>query len=839
MNYNWLAKMAWRDSRKNRKRLFLFMSSIVLGIAALVAINSFGENMKAEIDMEARELLGADLEVRSGEVFKEELYQFFDSLNMEMTKEVNFASMVYFPKSGGSRLVYVRAVEEKYPFYGKMESLPEKAADVFVENKSALVDQTLLLQYNAEVGEEVKIGKVTFDIEGSLIKVPGQSKISSSVAPSVFIPMSRLDETGLIQLGSRINHVLYIKYPEAFNPEQFEQIIKPRLEEMDLRFDDVKERKEELGDTFSDLTGFLNLTAFIALLLGCIGVASSVHIYMKEKVQSVAILRCLGAQGKDGVGIFLIQIIAMGFLGSLIGALLGLIIQFFLPLLLMDFLPFEVGISISWPSILQGILLGVVISALFALLPLMQVRKISPLKVLRASYENPEKDNLPSLIYGLIGLFILLFSWLQLHDFLKALLFTVALFVAALILSGMAGLVMFLVRKYFPNKSSFIWRQGLSNLFRPNNQTRILIITIGLGTALISTLFLSQEVLLDKVKFSAEGSNSPNMVLFDIQTSQLDSVVSETKEHNLPIIRKVPVVAMRMHTLKGESVDILREDTTDNIKDWVLRREYRVTYRDSLIDSETIVEGKWQPKVKNRGDSILISISEGMAEDMDAQIGDPISFNVQGAIIHGYIGSIRKIDWQRVQMNFMVVFPSGVLEKAPKFHVLLTRFNSEEQSANYQQAMVQDFPNISILDLNLILETLDEVLGQVSFVIRFIAFFSIITGVLVLIGSVRISKFQRMFESVLLRTMGASRKQIVRITLVEYFLLGSLAALTGIIISLLTSWALAIFQFDTSFVPDFVPLLITYLSITALTVIIGLSSSSELLKKPPLEILRE
>ena len=827
--------MAWRDSRKNRKRLLLFMSSIVFGIAALVAINSFGDNMKEKIDMEARNLLGADLEVRSSETFNEELYRFFDSLNMQMTKAVNFASMVYFPSSEGTRLVHVHAVEPEYPFYGKLESVPAKASETFVKNKNALVGQTLLLQYNAEVGEKVKIGEVNLEIEGSLIKIPGQTSITTSIAPPVFIPLDKLHETGLIQMGSRINHVLYLKYPEGFDNQVFKNVIEPRLKELDLRYDDVAERKEELGDTFSDLTGFLNLTAFVALLLGCIGVASSVTIYMKEKVQTVAILCCLGAQGKDGVGIFLIQILTIGLIGSVIGAVLGIVMQFFLPNLLVGFLPFEVDVFPSWPSIFQGVVVGVVVSGLFALLPLMQIRKVSPLKALRTSFENPEKDKISGFIYSLFTLFVLLFSWLQLRDFLEAVIFTTTLLLAAVVLSAVAKLVIFLLRKYFPAKSSFIWRQGLSNLFRPNNQTSVLIITIGLGTALVATLFLSQGMLLDKVKFSAKEEGRPNMVLFDVQTSQLDSVISETKKHNLSIVREVPVVAMKMHSLRGQNVEVLKKDTTDKIENWVLRREYRVTYRDSLIDSETIAEGKWQPQA---GDSIMISISEGMAEDMDARIGDPISFNVQGAIIDGYIGSIRKIDWQRVQTNFMVVFPSGVLEKAPKFHVILTRFDTKEQSANFQQEMVQVFPNISIIDLNLILETLEGVLSQVSFVIRFIAFFSIITGLIVLIGSVRISKIQRLFESVLLRTMGANRKQIVRINLVEYFLLGSLASLTGIIIALLSTWALAIFQFDTLFIPDVLPLLITYLSITALTVIIGMGNSRELLKKPPLEVLR-
>lgn len=839
MKYPWLLKMAWRDSRKNKRRLFLFMSSIVLGIAALVAINSFGINMKAQINAEARELLGADLEVRSTEAISDELKSYFDSLGMQMTEEVNFASMVFFPKNEGTRLIHVRAVDSDFPFYGKIESQPLDAAKTFNKNQSTLVDQTLLMQFNADIDDSVKIGEETFYIEGSIIKVPGQSRISTAVAPPVFIPLSHLEKTGLIQIGSRINYKLYLKYPPNFDPVIFKNNIQPKLEKMDLRFDDVEERKKDLGDSYADLSGFLNLTAFIALLLGCIGVASSVHIYIKEKLMSVAILRCLGVQGKDAVKIFLVQIFFMGLIGSTLGSLLGTFIQFFLPQLFADFLPFDVEMSLSWHSILQGIVLGSIVSILFALIPLLQIRKVSPLKALRASYESPEKDYWPYLIYGLIVLFIYLFSLMQLRDWLDALFFSLSLIFAAAVLTATASLAMWMIRKFFPLKSSFIWRQGLSNLYRPNNQTRVLLISIGLGTTLITTLFLSQDLLLDKVKFSAAEENRPNMVLFDIQSGQLDSVIGLTKEHHLPIIREVPVVAMRLHTLNGVNVDLLKEDTTDNIKDWVLKREYRVTYRDSLIDSEKLLEGNLQAEVNKPDKSIFVSISQSLAEDMDAKVGDPLSFNVQGAIINCYVGSIRKIDWQRVQTNFLVVFPRGVLETAPKFHVILTRFESKEQSAAYQQAMVKTFANISIIDLNLILKTVDEVLGKLSFVIRFMAFFSIFTGILVLIGSVMISKFQRIYESVLLRTMGANRKQILRINLVEYFLLGSLASLTGILLALLTTWALAYFRFESTFTPDIWPLTLTYLSITALTIIVGLSNSREVLNKPPLEILRE
>ena len=829
--------MAWRDSRRNRSRLLLFMSSIVLGIAALVAINSFGDNMQGDIEGEAKKLLGADLVVESRFPFSEEVLQRLDSLAEQQSEEVSFASMVLFPKNDGSRLVQVRALEGDFPYYGAIETTPAPAGATFQEQQSALADNTLMLQFDEVVGDSIKVGNLTFPISGSISKVPGQPGIAATVAPPVYIPLSSLEASGLLQKGSRVNYKRYVKFADGTDVEALvERQIKPLLEKEDVRFDTVEERKQEIGDNYSNLTGFLNLVAFVALLLGCLGVASAVHIYIKEKMISVAILRCLGGQGQQGFTIFLIQIVVMGLVGSVLGALLGTLVQFVLPQVFADFLPVEVNVAVSWSAVVQGVLIGAIVSVLFALLPLIAVRNISPLRTIRASYEEAESpDRWRYIISGLIVLFVGLFSYWQLRSVREALFFTLGMIIAFAVLWGMARLLMWAVRRYFPVSWSYLWRQSLSNLYRPNNQTLVLIVTIGLGTALISMLFFVQDLLLEKVELSS-SENQPNMVLFDIQSSQEDSLVQLTHAYDLPILQQVPVVTMRLEGLKNRTAAQIKEDTTDQVERWVLNREYRVTYRDSLINSEALVQGTWTGVA---GDSILVSLEEGLAESMQVGLGDQVTFNVQGAVMDTYVGSIRKVDWQRVQTNFLVVFPTGVLERAPQFHVLITRVESDQQAAQFQQAVVKGFPNVSVIDLKLILKTIDEIISKISFVIRFMAFFSIITGIIVLIGSVIISKYQRIQESVLLRTIGANRRQILSINALEYFFLGSLAALTGVFIALVGSWALAQFSFEVPFTPSVGPVLIAYLIITALTMLIGLSNSRSILNNPPLEVLRK
>lgn len=838
INFRWLLLMAWRDSRRNRSRLFLFISSIILGIAALVAIYSFEYNLRQDMDGQAKSLLGADLVIETNRTVKNEALPMLMSLGDELSEERTFASMIYFPKSQGTRLVNVRALKGAYPYYGEIETDPISASRAFRDGQQALVDKTLMLQFDAKVGDSIKVGELTFLISGVLNKAPGQTGFAASVAPIVYIPLNYLDQTGLSQKGSRINYNFYYKFGNDVDVEKLVKKLEPRLEKAELDFETIESRKENTGRSFEDLTEFLALVAFVALLLGCIGVASAIHIYIREKINTIAVLRCLGASSKQAFIIYLIQIVGIGLIGSLIGALLGTFIQQFLPVVLKDFLPVEITASISWAAIAQGILLGLIISILFALLPLVSVRNISPLNTLRLSFQETSlfKDPVKWLVYILILLFVFVFTYLQIGSIRKAVYFTGGVLTAFIVLSALAYSMMWMARRFFPSSWSYLWRQGFANLFRPNNQTLILVVSIGLGTAFICTLFFVQGILINRVTMSS-SKNQPNMVLFDIQNDQVKAVSDLTKSMNLPVIQEVPIVNMRMTQIKGRNAASYKKDSTDWSVVRALEREYRVTYRDSLSDSEKILEGKWVGSVKP-GEPVYVSLEDGFARRIGVTIGDKLTFNVQGAPLTAIVGSTRKVDWNRIQTNFLLIFPSGVLEEAPQFHVLLTRVASNEVSANFQRTIVKTYPNISMIDLGLVLSVLDEILTKMGFVIRFMAAFSIVTGLIVLIASVLISKYQRIRESVLLRTLGASRKQILVITALEYFFLGALAAGAGIILSLIASWGLAKFSFETTFTPEMLPVVFLFLLITSLTVMIGLFNSRGILNKPPLEVLR-
>ena len=861
VSLSWLFLMAWRDSRRNRSRLFLFISSIILGIAALVATLSFGYNLREDIDQQAKALVGADLVIRGHGEMPVPIRSLLDSLRNRHSQECSFASMIYFIKGDGTRLVEVRALDGDYPFYGALGTTPVSAGLAFRDGREALVDKTLLLQFGARVGDSIKIGNLRLAIAGMLNKAPGRNELSTTMAPPVYIPFRYLSQAGLLQRGSRVEYQFYYQYDPSVDIEKFVAAVGPRLRKAGLGFETVESRKRRMSRIFDNFDQFLILTSFIALLLGCIGVASAVHIYIREKVPSIAILRCLGVKTRQAFLIYGIQVAGIGLIGSIAGAALGMVVQRLLPVVLKDLLPLEAGVRVSWGAIGQGITAGMVTSILFSLLPLLSIRYISPLYTLRRSVEPAVavRDPLKGVVYGVLLFFVTVFSFFQMHSWSKAVVFTGSIFAAFLLLAGVARLLMWGVRRLFPARWSYLWRQGFTNLYRPNNQTLILVITIGLGTTLIGTLYFVQDMLIDRVSLSS-GSSQGNMILFDIQTDQQEAVTDLAKQYRIAILDQVPIVTMRMAQLNGRAPDegageepvgkgADRPNQPDRpnqgdrsnrreLSRRVFESELRVTYRDSLVGSEKVVAGKLGAPVRSPQDIIYISLEEDYAQRLRVKVGDSIVFDVQGLPVSTIVGSLRQVDWRRMQTNFRIVFPTGVLEKAPQFHVLLTRVSSPELSARFQQAVVRSFPNVSVIDLGLILSVLDDVLGKIGFVIRFMAGFSMLTGLVVLIASVLISKYQRMQETVLLRTLGARRRQILIITALEYFFLGALAAATGILLSLSGSLALARYSFDSSFSPHLGVVALLFAGVCGLTILIGLYNSRSVLNKPPLEILR-
>jgi putative ABC transport system permease protein len=543
---------------------------------------------------------------------------------------------------------------------------------------------------------------------------------------------------------------------------------------------------------------------------------------------------------KQIISAFTLQIGMMGLTGAAIGTIIGLVLQSYLPLLFIEFLPFDIVQSISVPAILLGLFLGVTISVGFSILPLIGISSISPMLTLKSTEFSPLK-NLSALtkwstLIILFTVILILIAYI-IESFLAALFFSGGLIVSIALLWGTALLLMKTVKGLRLKSFSYVWRQGTANLFRPNNQTPMLLTTLGMGMLLIGTLYLSQEMLLDRISLQS-NEDLPNIVLYDIQSDQNSGVNEIINEQGGVILQNVPIISMRLNSWKGRSIGDVRSDTTINLSAWALRREYRVTYRDSLVESESLLEGEWIGEADGINSVVPISVAEQIKDDLDLAIGDSLSFNVQGVNVNTVIASFRDVDFQRPQPNFFILFPANVLENAPQFFATIVRTDTDEQAYTIQQEIVSDYPNISAIDLSIALQSVQEFLDKISMAIQFMALFSIITGLIVLASSISISRKQRTRESVLLRTLGAIKSQVTRIQTIEYVLLGLLATLTGLLLAFAASWSLAYFYFDLAFVPDVTAMLVLSLVIILAATLIGWTGSRHIFKKSPIDVLR-
>jgi len=828
--FAWLLLMAWRESRTHRLKLILFLSAIVIGVAAQVSISSLRDNLKVSIDSQSKELLGADLEVRHTAPFDSTLEDYLAQRFAPGADMIRFASMVR-ADSGFTRLSQIFATEAAYPFYGQIKTIPSLAYGDFQLGKGALIDQSVMDQFGLSVGDSLHIGLKSYAIVGGMTSIPGQAQAGSFFGPRIFIPLQGIEQTGLLERGSRVEYLRYFTYSPEDDPAEVRVALDSLRNVSSFGYDDVEERRSEVSSAIEQLSDFLNMIGFIALLLGGLGIGSSMFVYILEKVPQIAILKCIGVKGRDAILIFLIQSLVMGILGASGGALVGVGIQQLLPFLITDFLPVELELFVSWSSVSIGIFVGVLVTLLFAGLPLVDLTQISPLQTLRQSVikvdEALSKGRL--IVFGLLLSGIWLYGFWMLGSVEAASWFSLGVIVLSGIMVLISWGMMRLTRTFIRPSWSYDFHQGMSNLYRPQNQTTTLLLTFGLGITLISSLYLTQDLLLSALNFST-SDEIPNVAFYDIQSDQNDGVNAIINELDHTLLQNVPIVTMRLSGMGGKQVTEILADSNRTARRWALQREYRSTYRDQLIDTETLIEGEFIPEYQldlgNLSASLVpITVSSDLMDDLDASVGDTLVWNVQGIEISSYISGIREVNWDEPQPNFFVVFPNGVLNYAPQFFATTVRSPSRSEALVLQQRIVQQYPNISALDIGLLIESFRDFLNQITFVIQFIGLFSIITGLIVLAGAAASSRFQRLKEAQLLRVLGAQKPLIKRILFIEFFTIGSLSSILGIGLSLGVSYLIGFFVFDLVLDPRWLLIVSEIVIIVTLVTLVGAANS--------------
>jgi putative ABC transport system permease protein len=858
-----LAALAWRESRFARRRLLLFLSSIALGVAALVATQSFADSMAAGVREESRALLGADLALSSTQPFGEGTRALLDSLRaagVPVARVTSFASMALVERTGAARLAQVRAAEPGFPFHGAIVTAPEGAWPRLHAARHAIVDPALLTALDARVGDTIRLGAAAFTITAALERIPGEVGVQALFAPRVYIPAAHLAETALLGFGSRVEYDAFARMPDAA-AERLVEAYRPTLRAERVRARTAREQQAALQTALGRLSGFLALIGTFALLLGGIGVASAMTAYMARKRETVAALRCLGATAPQVFAVYLLQAVAMGLLGAAIGTLLGVSVQWVLPGLLADLLPVAVRPSPSLRAVALGLGIGVWTAAAFALLPLLATRTVSPLQALRRRVEpEPGRRDLASVLaWLLLGASVLGLIVLQARELRTGVVFAAGIAVTLLALWGVAVLAVGAARRVRPGALPYAVRQGIANLHRPGNQTRVVVLSLGFGVFLLAVVHLMQGNLLRPLR--VDPASQGNLLVFDVQPAQREGVEAILGTLGTRVLQDAAIVPMRIAAINGVPVQRLLPESgpggaaADGEEEgdarggppggpqpqgWALRREYRSTYRDTLVSSERLLAGRmWGRGPGGSGGAGEVSLEREVAGDLGVGVGDRITWDVQGVRVQTRVTSLREVDWQRMEPNFFAVFPTPLLVEAPQTVVMVARAPTGEARALAQRDVARRYPNVAVLDLTAFLSAVDEVLGRVAAVIRFLALFSVATGFVVLLGAVLAGRLQRIQESVLLRTLGATRLQVAGILLAEYLALGVLAGVAGAGLATAAGWALARWTFG---VPFFVPvgaLAAVAGAVAAIAAGVGLLASREVFRHTPLEALRE
>jgi putative ABC transport system permease protein len=853
-------RMAWRETRAEAGHLALLLGAVAIGVAALVAINSFTANLQDSVRLQARALLGADLGFSSRRPFSPAVEAVLDSLPAVGTARLtNFPAMAYVARTTGTRLVQASAVDGPFPFYGEIKTAPAPAWAALQQGRHVVVDPALLPALGAQVGDSLVLGEGRFLITGIIENLPGNVGIRTAFGPRIFIPARYLAETKLLGFGSQAERQTFVKLREGVSAQTLAQQLRPSLNAQLVRVRTVADDRQNLNNVLTRLSKYLGLIALMALLLGGVGVGSAVLVFVRRKLDTIAVLRCLGATAGQVFAIYLTQAAALGLAGSLAGAAAGVLVQQGLPRLLRGLLPLDVPAALAPGAIILAVGLGMWTALMFALLPILSVRLVSPLAAIRRPYEatRPPRDRwrwpaVAALAASVVGLASLeVGSWRTGGIFAGG----IGLALGALWLA--AWLLVRGLRRWFPGRWPYVWRQGLANLFRPANQTAAVVLALGFGAFLLSTLFLVQHNLQRSLELTG-GPRRPNLLLLDIQTDQAPAVARELSARGLTEYGPVPIVPMRILSVKGKPVAQLLADTLGSqstgepTNAWALRREYRSTYRDTLVASERLVAGRWWASGQAGGragseaggqagseaPAASISVEQDLAKELGVTVGDSIVWDVQGVSIPSRITSLREVNWARFEPNFFVVFSPGMLEQAPQMLVTLTRIDDAAGRGSFQRALAERFSNVTSVDLALVQQQLEQLVDRVALAIRFMATFSLAVGALVLVGAIATTRLQRLRESLLLRTLGATRRQVLRIALAEYLTLGLLASLTAVLLATAAGWGLTRWYFEGRFWIPVVPLAGLVAAIAGLCVIVGLWSTRAALGGTPLEVLR-
>ena len=838
-------RMAARETRASWRRLLFFFVCIAVGVAAIVALRSVIQSVRDVFGSEARGLLAADVLIATNREWPADARTTVDRRlaeagSTERTETIETPTMVRPADRSKAiaKMAELRAVQSGYPLYG---SVVLQGADTYayslLQNHGTLVRPELLTALGVQVGDQITIGQAAFTIRGLIASEPGRRVGGFSLGPRVMIDYADLPSTGLLSFGSRADRRLHARVPD----DRIDDLVRTLRD--DFKDDFINTRsyrstEDQIGRDFDRAENYLSLVGLIIVILGGIAVSSVTRVFILQKMRSIAVLKCVGARSRQIIAVYILQVMTLGLAGSLLGVAIarGVIAAIPLALGASTSLLAQAHYGVTWSAAAQGIGIGVLVSLLFSVVPLLQVRFIKPSLLLRDETVRRRADWLAIAAIVVVSVALVALTAWQAAS-LRVGLVVCAGFAGLAVVLHFAGRGLVALLTPLANSRSFPLRHAVLHLSRPGNQTRVILLAVGLGAFFIVGVRSLQASLLSEFSVQVDA-NSPDMFLLDVQKPQVDGVRAflGDKSHGAGEFQLIPVMRARVVGVAG------RETTLDSAEDvrrsgMSIGREFTITYRDHLEANERIVEGTFWNSPSPEPE---VSVENDLAARAHLHVGDTIRLDILGRTVAAKITSIRDVEWRESRNGgFVFVFRPGVLEQAPQTWVAPMKGPATPaERARFQHDLVERFPNVSVIDFHEILETIRDVMSKVTLAISVVGGLVLFSGALILIGAVAMTKFQRVYEAAVFKTLGANTRTIARMLLLEYGVLGSLAGLIGSLGAIVLTWGVSKYALEIPwriFAGEHVAgVLLTSILVAA----IGVLSSLDVLRNKPLATLR-
>jgi putative ABC transport system permease protein len=835
------ARLAWRQGRGATRHFAVVLASVALGVAAVVAVGTLAADLERTLAREAKVLLGGDIELRSLRPLPPEAEAELAHLTAGGSRVLSVRELVAMardPRSARTALVELRAVEPGYPLYGRLATEPPRPLDELLSGGGALVGKELLDRLGLHPGERLVLGASEFTIRGVVRREPDRAASLVSLGPRVMIASADLASTGLVAHGSRVRHRVLVRLGEAHVPGAVRAHLMQRIVDPGVRVSAYDEAQPGLRRFFTQLSTYLGLVGLASLLVGGIGVASSVAALVRRQIPSIAILKSLGAGSPMLVATYLLQTGAIGLVGSVVGVGLGLAVQPVFASVLGGLVPFALETRLAPVVALRGVAMGVLITLLCALWPLLSIRAVRPALLLRAEVEptlrlsRPWVSALP-VVAGLAALALWQAGSLKIGG-----IFLAASASALLLLVGLAR-ALTAVARLAPRPRRLAWRQGLAGLRRPGGQTVRVVVALGAGAMLLVAVAFLESSLARQIDHE-QRREAPSFFFVDVQPDQTDSLTRVLTERAGVAPALTPVVRSRLAAIDGHPVTrelVEGRRAAGEEETWYYTREYVLTQADALPASSVITRGRWWAAA-DAGGGPWISVEDVAARRLGVDVGSRLTFDIQGVPIEAQVLSLRKVDWQSLTTNFFVIFSPGALDGAPVTYVGTARVPTASEQA-VQDGVVAALPNVTAIPVRDVLERVAGLLGDIAVAVRAIALFTLAAGVVVMVGALAATRYQRLHESAILRTLGATRGAVARAFAVEYACLGVTAGLGGTVLAAALAWVVLRFVLETpwTFAPGAAMLGVGLTA--AVAVGVGVLATFRLLGQKPLPVLRQ